>query len=361
MQLNSLGLPKKPQDTKVCIAMSGGVDSSATAYMLKQEGYDVFGITMDLLQAPYAPAQSSIADAAKVAKQLDIPHYMLDMKKAFADEVVKYFTDTYIKGQTPSPCIMCNRQIKLGLLAQKAQELGADIIVTGHYADIRLTKQGVELHKGLDEVRDQSYFLFAIAKETLQMLRCPLAKFNKEQTRAFAQAAGLEVAHKADSQDICFVQDGKYSQLIQTIRPDFINIGGDIVNRSGKILGQHRGIINYTIGQRRGLGIGGGDILYVIGIDALKNQVIVGALEELNQTTVKLKDINWLGEEKPREIEVMIKLRSRQVAVPARIEFLENNTAIAHLAQEFAGVAPGQGACFYDGTRVLGGGFIENL
>lgn len=361
MLLNSLGLNKAPSSTKVCVAMSGGVDSSATAYLLKQAGYDVFGMTMDLLQAPYAPAQSSIADAAKVAKLLDVPHYLLDMKAAFATEVVNYFTETYIHGQTPSPCIMCNRQIKLGLLADKAKELGADIIVTGHYADIRLTEHGVELHKGSDHLRDQSYFLFAIAKETLQILRCPLAHYSKEQTRAIAREIGLEIAQKADSQDICFVQNGKYSQLISQLRPDYQNQSGNIIDRSGKVLGQHRGIINYTIGQRRGLGIGGGDALYVLGLDVIKNQVIVGAVDELNQSEVKIRDINWLGEKQPSQLELMVKLRSRQEAVPATVIFQENNTAILHLAREFAGVAPGQGCCFYDDTRVLGGGFIEIL
>lgn len=358
MKPNSLGLNKRPQDTKVCVAMSGGVDSSATAYLLKKEGYDVFGMTMDLLLPPYAPTVSSIADAAVVAEKLGIPHYFLDMKAAFRKEVVDYFSSAYLRGETPSPCIMCNKKIKLGLLAEEAQAKGADIIVTGHYADIRLTEHGVELHKGSDVRRDQSYFLFAVKKDILQMLRCPLATYSKEQTRALASEAGLEIAHKADSQDICFVSDGRYADMIEKLHAGFKDKPGDIVNLQGKILGRHKGIIHYTIGQRRGLGIGGGDILYVLKIDAQNNRIVVGAEKDLYQTEVRLENVNWLGEMQPSRADLYVKLRSRQKAVPARVEF-DGNAAVVRLREEFAGVAPGQGCCFYDGTRVMGGGFIK--
>lgn len=359
MELNSLGLPKLPKDTKVCVAMSGGVDSSATAYMLQKEGYDVFGITMDLLDVPYRPEVSSIADAANVAEKLNIPHYFIDLKKEFRKHVVDYFTNAYLSGLTPSPCIMCNKDIKLGLLADKAREMGADIIVTGHYADIKLTSNGIELHRAKDTSRDQSYFLFAIDKATLQMLRCPLSEYTKEQTRALAKEAGLEVYKKSDSQDICFVANGKYAELINELAPDMKPQNGDIVDTKGNILGRHKGIIYYTVGQRRGLGIGGDcGILYVLKIDAENNRVIVGSKEELLRQKLNISEINWLGEEKPETIDLMVKLRSRQEAVKATVHFLDNNTAEIMLHDEFYGIAAGQGCCFYQGTRVLGGGII---
>lgn len=359
MYINSLGLNKLEKDTKVCVAMSGGVDSSATAYLLKKQGYDVFGLTMDLLSSPYRPEHLSIADAAVVAKQLDISHQFLDLRQEFARHVVNYFTDSYLQGLTPSPCIMCNKYIKLGILADNAKALGADIIVTGHYADIKLTSNGVELHRADDLTRDQSYFLFAIEKSTLQMLRCPLAHCTKDETRTMAKEAGLEIYKKSDSQDICFVENGKYAELIRQLQPNLQNKSGNIVTQDGKILGTHKGIINYTVGQRRGLGIGGGDILYVLKIDSENNQIIVGDKKDLIKQKLTINNVNWLGEEKPKEIELMVKLRSRQELVPAIIEFIDNNQAEVTLINDFYGVAPGQGCCFYLGTRVLGGGFIS--
>lgn len=358
MEPNSLGLNKSPQDTKVCVAMSGGVDSSAAVCLLLQQGYQVFGLTMDLLETPYAPAVSSIADAAKVAAQLGIEHHYLDLKKDFAQKVVSYFTSSYLQGLTPSPCIMCNKYIKLGILAEKARELGADILVTGHYADIQITDHGAELHRGKDLVRDQSYFLFAIDRTTLQMLRCPLAEFSKDQTREIARKAGLSIYKKSDSQDICFVENGKYAELISLLHPEYASQPGNIITPSGKVLGQHKGLINYTVGQRRGLGIGGGDILYVLEIDAKNNQIIVGSQTDLAQTKVLINNVNWLAEDHPEQMELMVKLRSRQNIVPASVRFLENRQAELTLKDEFFGVAPGQGCCFYQGTRVMGGGFI---
>lgn len=340
--------------------MSGGVDSSAAAAMLKQQGYDVFGITMDLLDAPYRPTCSSVADAAVVAAKLNIPHHFIDLKKEFAHDVVAYFTESYLNGQTPSPCIMCNKHIKLGLLANKARELAADIIVTGHYADIRLTQHGVELHRAEDLSRDQSYFLFAVSKENLQMLRCPLAAYTKNQTREIARQAGLEVYKKSDSQDICFVADGKYAELIRELRPEAKPESGDIINSSGKILGRHKGIIYYTVGQRRGLGIGGdAGILYVLKVDAVNNRIIVGSKQELLGKKLTVKDINWLGEQLPKNADLEVKLRSRQPAVAADVRFIGNNRAEITLKDEFYGIAPGQGCCFYQGTRIMGGGIIE--
>lgn len=360
MTVNSLGLNKPVQQTKVCVAMSGGVDSSAAALMLKNEGYQVFGLTMDLLQEPYLPQYSSIADAKIVADKLGIEHHFVDLKADFYHDVVSYFTSSYLKGLTPSPCIMCNRHIKLGILADKARELGADILVTGHYAHIKVTPNGVELHKAEDLKKDQSYFLFDIDKKNLQMLRCPLARYSKDETREILKNAGLEIYKKSDSQDICFVQNGKYAELIAKIRPDYKNEGGDIVTQSGKILGKHKGLIHYTVGQRRGLGIGGDiGILYVLKLDVENNRLIVGSLDELKTKDVLIKDVNWLAEEIPSSPqEYMVKLRSRQQEVPAIAHFVDEKTAKLTLLNDFYGVAPGQGCCFYDGTRVMGGGFI---
>lgn len=359
MSENLLKINKPASNTKVCVAMSGGVDSSAAAILLQQQGYEVFGLTMDLLQPPYAPTQSSIQDAGKVAEHLGIEHHFIDYKNEFSEQVIRYFTNAYKTGLTPSPCIMCNRHIKLGLLADKAREYGADILVTGHYADIRATPNGVELHKGTDLKKDQSYFLFDIEKRNLEMLRCPLANFTKEQTRELVEKAGLEIYKKSDSQDICFVSNGKYADLIKNLEPDFKNESGDIVTTDGKVIGTHKGLINYTVGQRRGLGIGGDiGILYVLKLDVKNNRLIVGHEDELKQKKVLIKEVNWLDETPPQNGEYTVKLRSRQKEVPAEIIFLENNMAKVNLLNDFCGVAPGQGCCIYNGSRVMGGGFI---
>ena len=342
---------------RICVAMSGGVDSSATAYMLKKEGHEVFGITMDLLDNQCFGNQSSILDAKRVADQLDIEHHFLDLKKEFRKYIIQYFADSYYQGLTPSPCIICNKEIKLGLLAQKAFELNADLIVTGHYANIIETPERVELHRAKDLIKDQSYFLFAIKKDILQKLRCPLSNLSKDQTRKLALKAGLDIHQKKDSQDICFVQDGKYQELIQNLAPKPSKTGS-IIDTSGKILGSHNGIINYTVGQRKGLGIGGGNIYYVTKIDAKNNQIIVGSKEELLQKSLVINNINWLIDTPSKEFEAMVKLRSRQNLVPAQISLNSDNTANITLLEDFYGVAPGQGCCIYQSTQVLGGGFI---
>ena len=340
------------------VAMSGGVDSTAAAILLQKRGYKVIGLTMELLRPPYMPQLESIRDAGGVAQQLGIEHYYLDYRELFADKVVDYLVESYVKGLTPSPCIMCNRFVKLGALADKARELGAEILATGHYAEVRQTPHGAELHRAKDLVRDQSYFLLGIEKRNLDMLCCPLAEMSKDETRELLKEAGIEIYQKADSQDICFVNNGKYVELIQKLKPDYVLKKGDIVTATGKVLGQHNGIINYTVGQRRGLGIGGGPIWYVLRIDALKNQVVVGSHEELKQTKVKIGDVNWLGERRPDEMELEVKLRSRQNLVAAKVRFLPNREAEVVLLGDFYGAAAGQGCCFYQGTRVLGGGMI---
>ena len=359
--MNSLGIDKAPKDTKVCVAMSGGVDSTAAVILLKEQGYDVFGLTLDLLEAPYQNLTNSVNEAAEIAHRLNIPHHILDLKQDFRDKIVNYFVNSYIHGETPSPCLMCNKFIKLGRLIDEASLLGADVVVTGHYADIRYTQNGVELHKAKDLIKDQSYFLFGVSKSNLQKLRCPLAHFSKNETREIVHKAGLEIYKKPDSQDICFVQNRNYADFIKLILPQYLEKKGNIVTSQGKILGQHKGIIHYTIGQRRGLGIGGGDILYVLRIDALKNEIIVGSEQELTQKTVLIDDINWLGEEYPQIADFDVKLRSRQNPVRAKISFLPNNKAEVSLLHDFFGAAPGQGCCFYNGTRVMGGGIITQV
>ena len=356
--LEQLIANKSPQNTRVCVAMSGGVDSTAAACLLLQQRYNVFGLTMDLLQPPYAPSVSSIKDAGTIAQILNIEHHYLDYKQLFSDKVITDFVNTYTQGETPSPCILCNRFIKLGALADKARELGADILVTGHYADIKQTANGTELHRASDLTRDQSYFLFAVEKNNLQMLRCPLADFSKEETRKIVQEAKLPIFQKPDSQDICFVPQGKYADLIKYYAPQAIN-KGKITHIDGRTLGEHNGLLHYTVGQRRGLGIGGNEgILYVIKLDVENNRVIVGPQEYLKETKVLIRDINWLDNDLPHQIELEVKLRSRQKLVPATVKFIENNQAEVLLRDEFYGIAPGQGCCFYNGTRVMGGGFI---
>jgi len=362
--LNSLGLNKAPKDTKVAIAMSGGVDSSAVAYMLKEEGYDVFGITMSLLPSKEKQNNQNISenikDAAVVAKQLGIEHHNLDFTKEFREAIIEYFAKTYFSGKTPSPCILCNRDVKFGIMAKKAVELGADLIVTGHYANMEIEGDNIKLYRGEDVRRDQSYFLFSANKKYLKLARFPLAGYTKDQTRAVATKAGLDVATKSDSQDICFVPDGKYAEIIQDVMPEKQVVPGDIVHVDGEVLGKHKGLIYYTIGQRRGLGIGGREVLYVIKLDAKTNQVIVGSQEDLKQRKVLINQINWLGDgdTPPKELYCEVKLRSRQAPVKAKVEFGDDDTAEVTILEEFYGVAPGQGCCFYLENRVLGGGFI---
>lgn len=328
--------------------MSGGVDSSATAIMLKNDGYDVFGLTMNLLGS-----LNGIKDAKIVADKIGIEHHFVDLQKEFEQYVIQYFKQSYLMGETPSPCIMCNKHIKLGLLVEHARKLGANQIVTGHYAKIIETSNGVELHQAEDLKRDQSYFLFGISKENLQMLRLPLAEFSKAQTREIVKNAGLEIFSKPDSQDICFVSNGKYSQLFEKTTE------GNIVDTNGQILGQHHGIINYTIGQRKGLGIGGNtEPLYVVDINATTNDVLLGPKNQLMKSELMLRDINLLVDDLPKKIVCKVKLRSTQPLVDAEVEFLSDNYAKIRLTNPCFSIAKGQGCCLYDKTKVLGGGII---
>jgi len=300
--LNSMGFAKDPKDTRVLVAMSGGVDSSVVAAMLSEEGYDVVGVTLQLYDHGAALAKKGaccagrdIQDARRVAEEMGFPHYVLDYENKFKESVIDEFADAYLAGATPVPCIRCNERVKFRDLLETAKDLDADCMATGHYIQRFVENGKAELHKAADQDRDQSYFLFSTKQEQLDYLRFPLGHLkSKKDTRELAHKYGLPVADKPDSQDICFVPNGSYAAVIEKLRPEAAN-PGQIVSQDGAVLGEHKGIINYTVGQRRGLGIGGGDPLYVIKLDADSREVIVGPKEALATRTVLIKEINWLG------------------------------------------------------------------
>jgi tRNA-specific 2-thiouridylase len=371
---NSLGLTKPPAETRVVVAMSGGVDSSVVAAMLKDEGYDVIGITLQLYDYAAAAIQKTgktccagqdIQDARRVAEQIGIPHYVLNYESKFKEAVMEDFADTYLAGQTPIPCVRCNQSVKFKDLLQTAHDLGAEVMATGHYVQHRLGADGkAQMLRGSDPNKDQSYFLFATTQEQLDFLRFPLGHLHKEETRKLADKFGLKTADKPDSQDICFVPTGDYAAVVQRLRPGAIE-AGDIVHLDGRVIGRHEGIIHYTIGQRRGIGvggdIGGGEPLYVVKLDAQKHQVIVGPKEALATSEIAVKEVNWLGDAPlPAEgLSVEVKLRSAQQATPAMVYPAEGvSKARVVLTPPQYGIAPGQACVFYGGDRVLGGGWI---
>jgi tRNA-uridine 2-sulfurtransferase len=369
--LNSLGIPKAPADTRVVVAMSGGVDSSVVAAMLHEEGYDVVGITLQLYDHGEAIgrkkaccAGQDIYDARTVADRLGIPHYVLDYESRFRQNVVDDFADSYLRGETPIPCVRCNQTVKFRDLLATARDLDADVLATGHYVRRALGGQGAELHRAADPVRDQSYFLFATTPEQLDFLRFPLGGLaSKAETRALAQRYGLVTADKPDSQDICFVPNGDYASVVGKMRPGALK-PGEIVDLDGKAVGEHEGIINYTVGQRRGLGVGGtAERLYVVKVDPEKNRVIVGGKEALARERVYLRELNWLGGDLGADgapVKVEVKLRSMQAPVAATVERdVANGTALIRLDAPLYGVAPGQAGVLYQGDRCLGGGWIE--
>ena len=365
----AMGLPGNPQDHRVVCAMSGGVDSSVTAGLLKAVGYNVVGITLQLYDHGEAIrrkgaccAGQDIHDARRVAAQLDIPHYVLDFESRFKDSVIDEFVDAYVQGATPIPCVRCNQTVKFADLFERAKSLDASALVTGHYVESRVHGAGRTLYTPADVARDQSYFLFATTKEQLAYLRFPLGQLTKPEARAVAQEMGLLVADKPDSQDICFVPDGDYASVIRKLRPDAAR-GGQIVDLQGHVLGSHDGIINFTIGQRKGLGISGGEPLYVVRIDAEQAEVIVGPREALRQHEIVLTDVNWLGDlalsDEPQKI--FARIRSTRQPVAATVRRSVEGVVLTMDEGEF-GVSPGQAAVFYQGPgagqRVLGGGFI---
>jgi tRNA-specific 2-thiouridylase len=369
--LNSLGFAKPPAETRVVVAMSGGVDSSVVAAELATQGYDVVGVTLQLYDHGAALAKKGaccagrdIHDARRVAEDLGFPHYVLDYESVFRDAVIDEFADSYLAGATPVPCIRCNERVKFRDLLETARDLDADCMATGHYIQRKIGARGPELHRATDAGRDQSYFLFSTTPEQLAFLRFPLGHLgSKAETRALAARHGLIVADKPDSQDICFVPDGNYASVIEKLRPGAAE-PGEIVDTDGRILGRHEGVIHYTIGQRRGLGIGGLDTpLYVVRLDVEGHRVIVGPKEMLATRTVPVREINWLGDElltaRP-EWHVSVKLRSTRPPREAVLRPLSETEAEVELLTPEEGISPGQACVVYEteGSRVLGGGWI---
>lgn len=351
---------------KVVVAMSGGVDSSVTAALLKHFGHEVIGITLQLYDYGLTVgkkgaccAGQDIYDASQVAEKLGIPHYVLDYESIFKESVIDDFADSYLRGETPIPCVRCNQKVKFKDLFKVAQDLGADCLATGHYVR-RIESNGVaELHAGFERGKDQSYFLFTTTKKQLDFLRFPIGSLTKPQTRELASYFGLKTADKPDSQDICFVPNGSYSAVIEKYRPGALD-PGKIVDTDGKELGNHNGIINFTIGQRRGIGIAAADPLYVIKINPESNEVVVGPQSMLYETDLYIADINWLIDEpKPTEIiECEVKLRSAHDPLKATITMLEGGQAKVTLLTPYKGITPGQACVMYHNDRVLGGGWI---
>ncbi|WP_370282084.1 tRNA 2-thiouridine(34) synthase MnmA [Pseudooceanicola sp.] len=370
--LNSLGFAKPPSETRVVVAMSGGVDSSVVAAMLAEQGYDVVGVTLQLYDHGAALAKKGaccagldIHDARRVAEEMGFPHYVLDYENIFKDAVIDEFADSYLAGATPVPCIRCNERVKFKDLLETARDLDADCMATGHYIQRKMGEAGPELHSAADANRDQSYFLFSTTPEQLDYLRFPLGHLaSKAETRALAAKYGLAVADKPDSQDICFVPNGNYASVIEKLRPGAAE-PGEIVHADGRVLGTHDGVIHYTIGQRRGLGIGGlSEPLYVVKLDVDTRRVVVGPKEMLATRTIPVREINWLGDgvfDGAAEHHVLVKVRSTRPPREAVIRPLSASTAEVELLTPEEGVSPGQACVFYapDSSRILGGGWIH--
>ena len=367
-KFNSIGINKEPKDTLVVVAMSGGVDSSTVAAMMKKEGYKVIGITLKLYNDTKETAKSKqccagqdIVDAKRVADKLKIEHKILYYQDKFKEGVINNFIDSYLNGETPIPCVQCNQTVKFTDLFQEAKNLNADALVTGHYVKSITEGNNTEMYRGIDLNRDQSYFLFNTTREQLNFLRFPLGNLLKDETRNIARELDLNVADKPDSQDICFVPNGDYASVIEKFRPNSFN-KGNIKNIEGKVIGVHDGIINYTIGQRKGIKISDKNPLYVIKIIAETNEIIVGGKEHLITTKISLKDLNIITNDKNDfDKELFVKVRSTGKLIKAKID-INNQSANVDLFEEEYGIAPGQACVFYSknnyGYKVLGGGWI---
>ena len=373
-----LGLPGANWENRVVVAMSGGVDSSVTAALVAEAGYEVVGITLQLYDHGSAIQQkgaccagADIHDARLVAEKIGIPHYVLDYESKFRESVMEGFADSYARGETPIPCIRCNQTVKFRDLLQTAKQLGAKALCTGHYVQRAIGKSGVELRKGIDQKKDQSYFLFATTSDQLEYLRFPLGGLTKDETRRQASRIGLNVADKPDSQDICFVPNGKYADIVKRLRPDAVD-PGEIVDMDGSVIGKHDGIVNFTVGQRKGLGIGGRpssvetgatDPLYVVAVNPVERRVVVGPRSALGRNLLKVSEINWLGDNPISSSgeKLMIKLRSTQEPISGTLFYDGSDNGKVVLDELEFGVAIGQAAVFYsrdDSARVLGGGWM---
>jgi len=368
-ELNSIGINKNPSDTTVVVAMSGGVDSSTVAGMMKKEGYNVIGITLKLYDEGKEVATSKqccsgqdIMDAKRVANKLDINHKILYYQNKFKQGVIDNFVESYLKGETPIPCVQCNQTVKFKDLFDVSKDLKADALVTGHYVKSITNKNKTNMYRANDTNRDQSYFLFNTTREQLNYLRFPLGSLLKDETRDIAKKLELNVSDKPDSQDICFVPSGDYASVIRKFRPDSFK-KGNIKNLEDKVIGVHDGIINFTIGQRKGIKVSDKDPLYVIKINSEKNEIVVGPKEKLGRKNIILKDLNLLSDKENFEKNIFVKVRSTGNLLEAKINFKDNNSAEVNLLKSEDGIAPGQACVFYSkdtlGHRVLGGGWIK--
>ena len=368
-KVNSIGIEKDPKDTTVVVAMSGGVDSSTVAGMMKRDGYKVIGITLKLYDDTKQTAKSKqccagqdIMDAKRVADKLDIEHKILYYQSKFKQGVVDNFVESYLAGETPIPCVQCNQTVKFKDLFEESKNLNADALITGHYVKSITNNDETNMYRAVDENRDQSYFLFNTTREQLNYLRFPLGGMMKDETRQIAKNLNLNVADKPDSQDICFVPNGDYVSVIQKLRPDAFK-KGNIKNLDGKVIGVHDGIVNFTIGQRRGIKIAEKDPLYVIEINSDKNEIIVGPKEKLIKRKIELRDINILTDQEDFKDEIFVKIRSTGKLIKSRLS-ISNSKANVELLEDEYGISPGQACVFYkkdiNGDKLLGGGWITN-